>query len=151
MKLLLDERNLVLAIGSTIEYGVWGNIEDLASWKISDTQYLVANNCTVLDIGDTEIPTYVNAGEYYYIDGEFKLKDECPNEYKDRITTLESDMVDTQDAICEQSVTTETSITDIENALCETELLTDERIAAIEDALCELSALLEALAAKINV
>lgn len=94
MKLLLNDRNLVIAIGSEIEYGVWGNIKDLASWKINQNQYVMDNNYTVVDIGDTEIPTYVVDGEYYYIDGEFKLADECPNEYKDRIVALEEEVDD---------------------------------------------------------
>lgn len=89
MKLLLDERNLVIGIGSEIEYGVWGNIKNLASWKINNTSYVMDNNYRVVDIGDTEIPTYVNEGEYYYIDGEFRLADECPNEYKERIEVQE--------------------------------------------------------------
>lgn len=102
MQLLLTERNLIIGIGSNIEYGVWGNIKDLASWKITQTSYAMDNNYRVLDIGDTEIPTYVVEGEYYYIDGEFKLADECPNEYKDRIVVLEDDLLNTQLALTEQ-------------------------------------------------
>ena len=143
MKLLLNERNLIVGIGSVIEYGVWGNIDNLKSWKINETDYAMDNNFMVVDIGDTEIPTYVKEGQYYYIDGEFKLADECPNEYKDRIVVLEEDMVDTQDALCEQSAITESSIADIGNAMCETDIFTDERIAALEDAICELSMLLD--------
>lgn len=99
MKILLDERNLVVAIGNTIEYGVWGNVGDLSSWKITDSHYIMDGNYRVEDIGDTEIPTYVNAGEYYYIDGEFILKDECPNEYKDRITLLEELLIASDEAV----------------------------------------------------
>lgn len=151
MQLLLSDRRLVIGIGSVIEYGVWGNFKDMPSWRINNRSFAMDDNYTVEDIGDIEIPTYVKPMNYYYIDGEFKLADDCPNEYKDRIVTLEADMVDTQDAICEQSVITETSIADIENALCETELLTDERIAALEDALCELSSLFEVLAVQANI
>lgn len=125
MKLLLNERKLIVGIGAAIEYGVWGNIQGLASWKITPTNYMMDANFTLVDIGDKEIPTYVQEGAYYYIDGEFKLADECPNEYKDRIVTAEE------------------SIVTIEDAMCETEVFNDERIAALEDAICELSMLLE--------
>ena len=109
MRLLLDERKLIVAIGSEIEYGVWGNVEDAKSWKITNTYYVMDNNYTVVDIGDQEIPSYVHENEYYYIDGEFKLADECPNEYKDRIVELETtvevtneDLLNTQLALTEQ-------------------------------------------------
>ena len=71
MKLLLNERNLIVAIGSNIEYGVWGNVGDLLSWKINGNMYMMDENFTLVDIGDTKIPTYVEEGEHYYIDGEF--------------------------------------------------------------------------------
>lgn len=125
MKLLLDERKLIVGIGAAIEYGVWGNIKDLASWRITPTSYIMDANFTLVDIGEQEIPTYVKECQYYYIDGEFKLADECPNEYKDRIETAEE------------------SIVTIEDAMCETDVFNDERIAALEDAICELSMLLE--------
>ena len=102
MRLLLSERNLIVAIGSDIEYGVWGNLKDVYSWKITKNSYVMDNNYTVVDIGDTEIPTYVVENEYYYVDGEFKLADECPNEYKDRIVVLEDDVLNTQIALTEQ-------------------------------------------------
>lgn len=94
MKLLLNERNLIIAIGSSIEYGVWGNVGELASWKITETSYAMDDNYTVVDIGDAEIPTYVKEYQYCYINGEFKLVDECPNEYKERIIELETQMAD---------------------------------------------------------
>ena len=59
----------------------------------------------------------------------------------EEIAAAKSDIVDTQDAICEYSALTDEEIADIENAMCETELSTDERMAVIEDALCELSEL----------
>ena len=124
MKLLLDERNLIIAIGNDIEYGVWGNVENLPSWRITPTCYMMDGNYHLVDIKDTEIPTYVQSGSYYYINDEFKLADECPNEYRDRITN------------------TEKSVTTIEDAICETEIFNDERISALEDAICELSILL---------
>ena len=124
MKLLLDERNLIIAIGSSIEYGVWGNVKDIKSWKITEASYVMDGNYTLVDIGDTEIPTYVKEGQYYYIDGEFKLADECPNEYRDNI-----------------KANTE-SIVIIEDALCETELANEDRLTALEDAICELSIIL---------
>lgn len=124
MKLLLDERNLIIAIGNDIEYGIWGNIQNIASWRITSSYYIADSNYHLVDIGDMEIPTYVKEYEYYFIDGEFKLADECPNEYRDNIQTNAE------------------SITIIEDALCETETFNDERMAAIENALCELSTLL---------
>ena len=101
MKLLLDERNLVVALGSSIEYGVWGNVKGAPSWKVTETYYMMDDNFHVLDIGDTEIPLYVTPGAYYYIDGVFKLKDECPNEYKDRILSLEEALVITDETAIE--------------------------------------------------
>lgn len=98
MKLLLNERNLIVAMGSSIEYGVWGNVGNVKSWKITNTTFVMDDNFTAIDIGDKEIPTYVVPGEYYYINEEFKLADECPNEYKDRIVDLESQLA-TQDEL----------------------------------------------------
>lgn len=127
MKLLLDERKLIVAIGNTIEYGMWGNAGALSSWKITDTHYIMDGNYYVEDIGDTEIPTYVNAGEYYYIDGKFKLKDECPNEYKDRVKYLEEAL----------AITDETAI-----ELYEAQAAQEEVNSAQDDAIIELYELL---------
>ena len=44
MKLLLDERNLIIGIGNDIDYGVWGNVGTLKSWKITPTQYTMDDN-----------------------------------------------------------------------------------------------------------
>lgn len=132
MKLLLNERNLIMGIGSGIEFGVWGNVKDMPSWKITPTSYMMDGNFRLVDIGDTEIPTYVKEMQYYYINGEFKLADECPNEYKDKIVEVENTVEEVVD-----------SITIIEDAACETEVMTDERITALEEAICELSILLE--------
>ena len=85
MKLLLDERKMIAAIGNNIEYGVWGNIKDAASWRLTPTSYIMDANFTLVDIEDMEIPLYVRPNEYYFINGEFKLADECPNEYRDSI------------------------------------------------------------------
>lgn len=101
MKLLLNERKLIVAIGSNIEFGVWGNVQTLSSWRITPTHYMMDENYTLVDIGNTEIPTYVNAGEYYYIDGEFKPADECPNEYKKRVEALEEALILTDETAVE--------------------------------------------------
>lgn len=122
MKLLLDERNLIIAISNYIEYGVWGNAGELASWKIASA-YAMDNNYHVEDIGDIEIPTYVHEGAYYYIDGEFRLADECPNEYKDRIKSLEEAL----------AITDETAI-----ELYEAYVAQDEVNSAQDDAIIEL-------------
>lgn len=90
MKLLLNERGKIIAISNSIEFGVWGNIGNASSWKISNCSYTVDDNYRVVEVADSDIPTYVNEYEFYYIDGEFKLADECPNEYRDRITALEA-------------------------------------------------------------
>jgi hypothetical protein len=99
MKLLLNERNLIIGISKDIEYGVWGNVRDLSSWKIGANEYAMDNNYSLVDIGDTPIPTYVTAGAYYYIDGEFRLADECPNEYRDRIVELEDLLIASDEAV----------------------------------------------------
>ncbi|MBQ8206345.1 MAG: hypothetical protein IJZ77_02690 [Bacilli bacterium] len=124
MRLLLNERNLIVAIGNDIEYGIWGNVGTAASWKIASNSYMMDGNFHLVDIGNMEIPTYVHERQYYFIDNEFKLADECPNEYRDNINTNTK------------------SIITIEDAMCETEVYNDERIAALEDAICELSTLL---------
>lgn len=117
MKLLLDERNLIIGISNTIEYGVWGNIRELSSWKIGANEYAMDNNYSVVDIDDTEIPTYVTPGAYYYIDGEFKLGEECPNEYKDRIKVLEEEKVTLQEQVATQSAVIDELLTVILPAL----------------------------------
>ena len=130
MKLLLNERNLIVAMGNSIEYGVWGNMKDISSWKITDSQYMMDSGFHLVDIGEQEIPNYVHENEYYYIDGEFKLADECPNEYKDRIVVLEDaaeitsdELMNTQLALADQY---ETNLV-IEEELLNTQLaLTDQ-------------------------
>lgn len=87
MRVLLNERNVIMAIGSDIEYGAWGNIGDAHSWKLSPTSYTMDNNYTVAEAGD--IPSYVVPEQYRYENGEFVLNEECPNEYKARIEELE--------------------------------------------------------------
>lgn len=90
MKLLLTERGQIVAINSSIEYGVWGNHGTVASWRIGKMSYMMDDSFSVVEVPDAHILTYVREYEYYYIDGEFKLADECPNEYRDRITALEA-------------------------------------------------------------
>ena len=119
MKLLLDERKLIVGIGSAIEYGVWGNVANLASWRITPTSYIMDANFTLVDLGDTEIPTYVHEGQYYYIDGEFKLADECPNEYRDRIVELEEEVAITELTMIENYEAQEEINAQTENALIE--------------------------------
>ena len=126
MKLLLDERNIIVAIGSIIEYGVWGNVGEVASWRITKNSYMMDNNFTVVDIGDIEIPTYVHEGEYCYIDGKFKLRDECPNEYKDRIQELENN-----NAVLEEQLVN-TEMTMIENYEAQEEINAQTENALIE-------------------
>ncbi len=127
MKLLLDERNLIVGISNTIEYGVWGNVKDLYSWKIGINEYAMDNNFSVVDIGDAEIPTYVTPGAYYYINGEFKAADECPNEYKERVEYLEEAL----------AITDETAI-----ELYEAQAAQEEINSAQDDAIIELYELL---------
>lgn len=119
MKLLLNERKLIIAIGNSIEYGVWGNAGEQASWRISDNYFMMDNNFTLEDIGDTEIPTYVNEGQYYYVNGEFKLADECPNEYRDSITKLEEEVAITELTMIENYEAQEEINAQTENALIE--------------------------------
>jgi hypothetical protein len=57
------------------------------------------NNYKVVEIADEAIPTYVRPDEYYFIDGEFKLADECPNEYKDKIVALETTVAEQEEFI----------------------------------------------------
>lgn len=127
MKILLDARNKIVAIGTSIEFGVWGNVADLSSWKIDETEFTMDSNYTLADIGDTEIPTYVTPGAYYYIDGEFKLADECPNEYKERVEYLEEAL----------DITDETAI-----ELYEAQAAQEEINSAQDDAIIELYELL---------
>lgn len=119
MKLLLDERKLILGIGNNIEYGVWGNVCGMSSWRINPTAYMMDGNYHLEDIGDKEIPTYVKAHQYYYIDGEFKLADTCPNEYKDRIIELENEVAITELTMIENYEAQEEINAQTENALIE--------------------------------
>ena len=93
MKLLLTQRKLIIGISDLIEYGVWGNIEDAESWRIGHNSYILDDGYTVEDVPVDNIPTYVQEYKYYYIDGEFKLADECPNEYRERIAELEDEVI----------------------------------------------------------
>jgi len=127
MKLLLDSRKLIIGIGNNIEYGVWGNMDDVKSWRITPTHYMMDGDFHLEDIGDTEIPTYVKEGQYYFINGEFKLADECPNEYKDRITSLEEQLL----------LTDETAV-----ELYETQMAQEEINIAQDEALVEIYELL---------
>lgn len=99
MKILIDERNVIIAIGSGIEFGVWGNVNDLASWKVSPTSYMMDNNYTVVEVD--EIPSYVTPKQYRYENSEFVLNEDCPNEYKERITVLEGTVAEQKTSICE--------------------------------------------------
>lgn len=94
MKLLLTERGQIVAISNLIEYGVWGNTGSSKSWRIGLSSYMMDDNFTVVEVKNEEIPTYVKEVDFYYINGTFKLADECPNEYKERIAELEAQNAD---------------------------------------------------------
>ena len=117
MRVLLDERNCIVAISSVIEYGVWGNVGDLASWKVSPTSFIMDNNYTVMEIAG--IPAYVKPKLYRYENGEFVIDDDCPNEYKERITALEEQLADTEALLIESYETQEEFRISTENALVE--------------------------------
>ena len=128
MRVLLDERNIIKAIGSGIEFGVWGNVGDAPSWKLSPTRYTMDNNYTVAEVG--EVPSYVTPNLYRYENGEFVLNEECPNEYKERIAELESQV----------ALADETTI-----ELYEAQLAQDEANSAQDEAIIELYELYENL------
>ncbi len=88
MRILLDERKVIIAIGPNIEFGVWGNIGELPSWKISPTYYMMDDKYTVVEVG--EIPSYVTPTLYRYVNGEFVLAEEAKNELEKRIEALET-------------------------------------------------------------
>lgn len=117
MKVLLNERNNIVAIGSVIEYGVWGNVGDLASWKVSPTSFIMDNNYTVMEVAG--IPAYVKPKLYRYENGEFVIDDDCPNEYKERITALEQQLADTEIFMIETYEAQEEFKSNTENALVE--------------------------------
>lgn len=119
MKLLLDERNLILGIGSNIEYGVWGNVGNMASWRITPTSYMMDGNYHLENIGDTEIPTYVKEHQYFYVNGEFKLADKYPNEYKDKMNVLKEQLVNTELTMIENYEAQEEINAQTESALIE--------------------------------
>lgn len=117
MKLLLSERGQIIAISNLIEYGVWGNVGNAKSWRIGTNSYIMDDNFSVIELEDIDIPTYVKEYEYYYINGEFKLADECPNEYKDKITELENQVIITEQAITDldlQDIETQQMLTDMD-------------------------------------
>lgn len=117
MKVLLNERNSIVAIGSVIEYGVWGNVGELASWKVSPTSFIMDNNYTVMEVAG--IPAYVKPKLYRYENGEFVIDDDCPNEYKERITALEQQLADTEIFMIETYEAQEEFKSNTENALVE--------------------------------
>ena len=92
MKLLLDERNLIVAIGSDIAYGVWGNVKDMYSWRITKTSYMMDNNFRVVEVDS--VPNNVHEGEYYYIDGEYVYNENCPDSYQKKYDDLEATVTD---------------------------------------------------------
>lgn len=88
MRLLLDEKKVIIAIGADIEFGVWGNIGVFPSWKISSTFYIIDDTYTVVEVN--EIPNYVTPILYRYVNGEFVLAEEAKNELEKRIEALET-------------------------------------------------------------
>lgn len=90
MKLLLDERDKIVAISNYIEYGVWGNVGDISSWKIGNNSYMMGEFYTVKEVD--EVPIYIKEGKYFYINGEYILDEDIPNEYKERIETIEKEV-----------------------------------------------------------
>ena len=102
MKLLLNERNEIVAIGTDIEYGAWGNVGDLESWRINGTTYVMGTTYRAVEVNLEDIPGYVTEGCQYIYDettGTFTLKDDCPNEYKDRIALVEDLLITSDEAV----------------------------------------------------
>ena len=132
MKLLLTERGQIIAISNLIEYGVWGNIGESKSWKLGEHSYTMDDNYTVVEVDNNDIPLYVKPYEFYYIDGEFKVADECPNEYRDRIAELEA-----------QNITLGEQIANTELTMIENYEAQEEVNAQTENALIEIYEMME--------
>lgn len=87
MKLLLNDRNIIIAINNEIEYGVWGNLDSLPSWKIGKTSYLIDENYSLIEMEESLIPLYVCPNRYCFIDNSFQLVSN-PNQDIENIKNL---------------------------------------------------------------
>lgn len=73
MKILVDKRNLVLAIDSDI---VFGTFEGEEKWKIGTNAYYIDNGFQVID---ANVPEKVIPMKYFYINNEFVLNENWSN------------------------------------------------------------------------
>ena len=89
MKLLLNERKQILAINNSIEYGVWGNLGSLASWKIGNLDFMRDDNYSLIEINEELIPIYVQPGKYYFINDSFQLAEDPNSIFIERNNTIE--------------------------------------------------------------
>lgn len=78
MKLLLDNRGLILAFGSDIELVTH---EGYDKWKIGMFSYYIDDNYTLEEID--EVPVDVIANKYFFIEGEFVLNPNWSNTPED--------------------------------------------------------------------
>ena len=87
MKLLLDNRKLILHIWEGIEFGTYDGEE---KWKVSEYLYMIDNGYTCVEI--TDVPLEVIPEKYFYIDNEFVINPNYvnPSEQERRITELET-------------------------------------------------------------
>lgn len=98
MKLLLSNRNLILAIDPVIEFGVFD--EPTEKWKVGNS-YALDNGYSATEV-DT-VPIEVIPHKYFFIDGVFVKN---PNyidagETENKIQSLETELQTTQQFVLE--------------------------------------------------
>lgn len=78
MKLLLDSRKLIIAIGEDISFVMHEGVE---KWKVSNSLYYIDEGYTIAEIA--ELPLDVTQGKYFYIDNQFILNPNWNNSVED--------------------------------------------------------------------
>ena len=97
MKLLIDNRGLIVFIGVNIEFGIFDE-PNVEKWKI-DNCYAIDSGYTLVEV--ESIPLEVIPGKYFYIDGEFTLNPNYsnPNELEAKVTELEDLLFASDEAV----------------------------------------------------
>ncbi len=96
MKILLDDRGLILVISNDIEFGTFDGEE---KWKVGNGMYFIDNNFTMVEVDS--VPVEVIPDKYYYIDGEFVLNPNYsnPSEMEAKVTELEDLLLASDEAV----------------------------------------------------
>jgi len=96
MKLLLDNRNLILVISNDIEFGTFEGEE---KWKVGNKMYFIDDDFSVAEV--ESVPVEVIPDKYFYIDGEFVLNPNYsnPSEMEAKVEELEELLLASDEAV----------------------------------------------------